>query len=334
MELSRRAVMAGLAAVGCPLTPSQAGQDGLAPPKPAAGRVERFDALVPRGARLRRLAGGYAWCEGPVWAPAFGGFVFSDVKANREHVIDPATGTVRTLREPSGFANGHAVDRAGRLVVCEHGGRRVSLTGKDGVNRMLVESYQGRRFNSPNDVAVKSDGTIWFTDPVFGLKSPAEGGGGRMELPGAFVYRFDPATGGIDAVAKEAGQPNGIAFSPDESVLYVSDTARSLEQGSNGHAILAYDVGADGKLSGRRVFAEIDPGVPDGFALDVKGNLFTSAGDGVHILSPEGEELGRIPTPRTAANLAFGGVHGSTLLICAMDTVYSMELATRGAAII
>jgi gluconolactonase len=347
MRLSRRSVLAGIAVASClPAYAREAFGEGRAGkldeaaylPRAGSGDgmrdakiEERFHALVPRDACLRRVADGFEWCEGPVWAPAFGGLVFSDVRANQEYVFTPETGSLRTLREPSRFANGHAVDRYGDLVACEHQGRCISLTGPTGGSRVLADSWRGMRFNSPNDVVVKSDGSIWFTDPQFGLRNPQEGGQGQAEMPRSYVFRFDPIQNRVDAVTDAIDQPNGIAFSPDEAVLYVSDTSRSLTvPGESEHSIFAFRVSPNGTLSNRQLFATVSPGVPDGFAVDTRGNLFSSAGDGVHVFSPRGAMLGLIPTPKTAANLAFGGRDGRTLYICASDALYAIDLATRG----
>ena len=231
---------------------------------------------------------------------------------------------------PSDFANGHTLDHDGTVLACQHGTRRVARYERDGSRTTIVDRYQGKRLNSPNDIVVASDGAIWFTDPPYGIVSDREGYTAESELGHCYVFRFDPASGDLAIVSDDLIDPNGLAFSPDERTLYVSDTSSGrVENGF--HHILAFDVVDGRSLANARVFAEIDPGAPDGFRVDVEGNVWTSAGDGIHVLTPDGTELGRILLPEPAANCQFGGPDGRTLFITATSTLWSIEVGIRGA---
>ncbi|MBI4220098.1 MAG: SMP-30/gluconolactonase/LRE family protein, partial [Chloroflexi bacterium] len=235
------------------------------------------------------------------------------------------------FRKPCGYTNGHTRDRQGRLVSCEHGGRRISRTEPDGKVVTVVDNYKGKRLNSPNDLVVKSDDTIWFTDPPYGILSDREGHKAESELGKNYVFRFDPGKGDLRIAADDFDKPNGIAFSPDEKVLYVADTGRSHRQ-DGPHHIRSFNVGRDGKLSNSRVFAEVEPGMADGFRVDTQGNVWTSAGDGIHIYNPAGVRLGKIHVPeRAVANCTFGGPNRTTLFITATTSLYSIEVSARGA---
>ena len=277
-----------------------------------------FASIVPATSQVVLLAGGMAFTEGPVWRKERGGYlVFSDIPANELKQWSEKAG-LRTFRPASNNANGNTVDRQGRLVTAEHSGRRISVTEADGTLTTVVDRYNGARFNSPNDVVVKSDGTIWFTDPPYGLPQ-----GQAKEQPGNFVYRFDPKSGETSVVAREIDMPNGLCFSPDEKLLYVADSGKTKQ-------IYAFDVEKSGVLSGGRVFAVIDKGGPDGIRCDSKGRLFSSAGDGVQIFSTNGVRLGRIIVPESPANLAFGGEDMKTLYITARKSLYAIRLNTAG----
>jgi gluconolactonase len=290
----------------------------------------RFHDLVPRSARLDRLMSGATWAEGPVWLPADGSVVWSDVPNDRLLRWSP-TGDSGVIETGAGFQNGHALDPDGRLLACEQGERRVSRQTTTGAWETVVDRIEGRRLNSPNDVVVKSDGSIWFSDPPYGIVSDWEGHRAEPELDGNFVFRFDPATGTVEVATGALEEPNGLAFSPDESVLYVSDTSAVLRRdGSGNHHIVAFDVIAGHSLANPRIFAVVTPGVPDGFTVDMHGNVFTSAGDGVHVLSPDGSRLGTIPIPERVGNCTFGGVAGDRLFITASTSLYAINLATRG----
>ena len=289
---------------------------------------KRFRALTLPIAKVERLHDGCRWAEGPVWFGDAGHLVWSDIPNNRMLRWTPDLG-VSVFRADSKFANGNTRDRQGRLVTCEHGGRRVTRTEPDGSITVIADRHQGKKLNSPNDVVVKSDGSIWFTDPDYGIMSDYEGYKAEREQAGCFVYRVDPASGAVEVVADDFVKPNGLAFSPDESILYIADSGRSHDP--NGpHHIRAFAV--DGKkLKNGRVFAEIEHGVPDGFRLDVEGNLWTSAQTGVECWSPEGARLGRIKIPEMVANLTFGGPRRNRLFIAATTSLYAVFVAATGA---
>jgi len=225
---------------------------------------------------------------------------------------------VTTFRKPSRNANGNTVDRQGRLVTCEHTGRRVSLLDGDGAVRTLADQFDGKKFNSPNDVVVKTDGTIWFTDPDYGL------GRNPRELDGCWVFRFDPKTKNIRVVAKDFDKPNGLCFSPDEKRLYIADSGKA-------HHIRVFEVQSDGAAADSRVLCVIQPGVPDGIRCDADGRVWSSAGDGVQVFNPSGELIGKILVPEPPANLCFGGADGKTLFITARTSLYSIPVRVRGA---
>jgi gluconolactonase len=266
--------------------------------------------VLPAGAKVEKLAGGFSFIEGPVWTPEDGGYlIFSDINANRLIRWSPRTGAT-TFRSPSGQANGNARDAEGRLITCEHADRRVSRTESNGTVVALVDRFDSKTFNAPNDVTVKSDGTIWFTDPNYGL--------GQTQ-PGRYVYRFHPSNGNatVTALVTNFDQPNGICFSPDETRLYIADSGGP-------HHIRVFDVLPDNTLTTGRVFAVINPGVPDGMRTDAAGRLFSSAGDGVQIFGTNGALLGKVLTPETAANLCFGGASNEMLFITARTSLYGV----------
>ena len=278
-------------------------------------------------AKVERLHTGTRWAEGPVWFGDHRCLIWSDVPGNRMLRWDEETGAVSEFRRPSANANGNTRDRQGRLVTCEHGSRRVSRTEHDGRVVTLADSFQGKRLNSPNDVVCKSDGSIWFTDPSFGILGWYEGAKAEPELP-TNVYRAD-ATGEISVAMEGINQPNGLAFSPDESILYV------VESRSVPRKILAFDVAKDG-LANRRVLFEAGPGTPDGFRVDIDGNLWCGWGmgsdglDGVHVFNPEGRLIGRVDLPERCANVCFGGVHRNRLFMAASTSLYSLYVNTQG----
>jgi gluconolactonase len=225
-----------------------------------------------------------------------------------------------TFREDSRNTNGNTRDRENRLISCEHSARRVTRTEEDGTITVLADRFDGKRFNSPNDAVVKSDdGSIWFTDPTYGTPK-----GAAKEVDGRYVYRIDPQTKRVTKVAHGFDQPNGLALSPDEKKLYVADSGKPRN-------IRAFDVNDDGTLSGGGVLCVIDNGAPDGIRCDERGNIWSSAGDGVHVFAPDGKRLGKIPVPETPANLCFGGADGKTLFITARTSLYSIETNVRGA---
>jgi gluconolactonase len=290
-----------------------------------AEQPAEFARCVPADAKVAKLAGEMMFIEGPVWIKAGGFLVFSDIPKDELKQWAPSGG-VTTFRAPSRNTNGNTVDAVGRLISCEHTGRRVAVLEKDGTVKTLVDSFEGRKFNSPNDVVVKSDGTIWFTDPEYGLKTnPATKKKEGKEQPGNFVFRHDPKTGRTTAVVKDFVQPNGLAFSPDEKKLYVADS------GAPRH-IRIFDVKADGTLGGGRVFCTIDQGGPDGIRVDQAGRVWSSAGDGVQIFGLDGRLIGRILVPESPANLCFGGEDGKTLFITARKSLYSVRILVTGAS--
>ena len=282
-------------------------------------------------AKVERLGTGYRWAEGPVWFGDGRHLLWSDVPGNRMYRWDEETGTVSVFRKPSNYANGNTRDRQGRLVTCEHGGRRVSRTEPDGRIVTLAGEFEGRRLNSPNDVVCKSDGSIWFTDPTFGILGWYEGAKAEPELP-MNVYRLD-ASGNLSVVAEGINQPNGLAFSPDESILYL------VESRSVPRRILACDVVGGAKLTNRRVLIDAGPkGTPDGFRVDLDGNLWCGWGmgeaglDGVHVFNPDGHLIGRIDLPERCANVCFGGVHRNRLFMAASTSLYALYVNTQGVA--
>lgn len=288
----------------------------------------RFRSLTVPNATLEVLHDGSRWAEGPVWFNDGGYLVWSDIPNNRMLRWTPEHG-VGTFRANSNFSNGNTRDREGRLVTCEHGARRVTRTEPDGSITVIADSHRGRRLNSPNDVVVKSDGSIWFTDPPYGILSDYEGHKGEQEQDGCFVYRVDPATGAIAVVADDFAKPNGLAFSPDESRLYVADSGLSHDE--NGpHHIRGFDVTAANGLRGGEVFVEVSPGLPDGFRFDAEGNLWSSALDGVRVFDPEGNPLGRIKLPQMVSNLTFGGPKRNRLFITSTHTLCSVFVAVSG----
>jgi gluconolactonase len=290
---------------------------------------ERFRYMMQGNAWVEKLHGGMLWAEGPVWFADGQYLLWSDIPNNV--ILQYAEGLgVRVWRHPSHNTNGHTRDREGRLVSCEHGGRRVSRTEHDGSYTVLVDRYKGKRLNSPNDVVVKSDGTIWFTDPPYGILSDYEGKKTKSAIGANYVYRFDPKTKSLTVVADDFDKPNGIAFSPDEKKLYVADTGGSHDP-DGAHHIRVFDVIDGRKLARGRVFAEISPGLADGFRLDTDGNVWTSAGDGVHCFSPRGELLGKILVPEVVSNVCFGGPKRNRLFITATTSLYAAYVCQVGA---
>jgi gluconolactonase len=288
----------------------------------------RFAHLIQPSAALERLWTGGRWTEGPVWCGDGQYVLFSDIPNDRMLQWVEGLGT-RAFRAPSNYSNGNTRDREGRLVTCEHSRRLVSRTEPDGRITVLVDRYEGKRLNSPNDVTVKSDGTIWFTDPPYGILSDYEGHKGESEIGACNVYRLDPASGALSVVMGDFVRPNGISFSPDEKTLYISDTSITHDPGGN-HHIRAFDV-IDGKrLANARVFAVVTPGFADGFRCDTQGNVWTSAGDGVHCYAPDRTLLGKILVPEHVSNLCFGGLKRNRLFITATTSLYSVFVAANG----
>jgi gluconolactonase len=289
---------------------------------------ERFRYLTLGNSWVEKLYTGTLWAEGPVYFADGNYLVWSDIPNNR--MLRWAGGHVSVFRDFSNNSNGNTRDRQGRLITCEHGARRVTRTEPDGSITVLVDQFQGKKLNSPNDVVVKSDGTVWFTDPPYGILSDYEGHFAEGEYGGCYVFRFNPATGALDAVVEDFNKPNGIAFSPDESKLYVVDTGRSHSPDGE-HHIRVFSVDNQGRLSGGEVFAEVSPGIPDGVRVDLHGNIWTSAGDGVQCYAPDGVCLGKITVPEPVSNLTFGGEKRNRLFITATTSLYAVYVATTGA---
>jgi gluconolactonase len=294
-------------------------------------------ADVARGATpLQRLATGAVWSEGPVWLRETGALLWSDIPNNRMLSWHPQQG-MTVWRERVEFTNGHVREVGGALLHCSHGQRAIVRTRFDAqmqplADEIVVDRYQGRRLNSPNDIIVKRDGTIWFTDPPYGILSDHEGHQAESELGDCYVFRFDPASGALRIASDFVVEPNGLAFSPDESVLYVSDTSAAVRtDGCGHHHIVAFDVVAGQDLANPRVFAVVNPGLSDGFRVDVHGFVYTSSADSVQVYHPDGSRIGRIPVPEKVGNLVFGGAAGDELFICASTSLYHLRLNTRGA---
>jgi gluconolactonase len=291
---------------------------------------DRFRRLIAASAHLETLWTGARWSEGPAYFAAGRYLVWSDIPNNRMMRWDETDGSVSVFRQPCHNTNGHTVDREGRLVSCEHQTRCVARTEHDGSRTVLVDRAGDKRFNSPNDVVVKSDGTIWFSDPTYGIDSDYEGDAAPSEIGASHVYRYDPASGACAAVTTDFVKPNGLAFSPDERLLYIADTGASHVKDGPRH-IRRFSVGDDGRtLGGGEIFATCHPGFFDGFRLDVAGNVWTSAGDGVHCYAPDGALLGKINVPEVVANVCFGGPKRNRLFICGTTSLYSIFLATSG----
>lgn len=290
----------------------------------------RFTACVPHAERVQRLWTGGRWCEGPAWFAAHRSLVWSDIPNDRMLRFDEVNNTVGIFRQPAQNSNGNTVDREGRLITCEHLNRRVVRAEHNGTLTVLAERWQGKRLNSPNDVVVRSDGSIWFTDPSYGILSHYEGWRSESEIGACHVYRIDPATGAVERVADDFIKPNGLAFSPDEATLYVADTGASHDPDGPRH-IRALHVSADGRrLESSRVFAQCTHGMFDGFRVDDEGRLWCSAGDGVHAYDPDGTLLGKIRLPEVVANVCFGGPKRNRLFMCATSSLYAVYLNTTG----
>jgi gluconolactonase len=300
-------------------------------PDPAVRALRpEFDKYRLPLASVERLATGCRWSEGPVYFGDARCVLWSDIPNDRILRWDEDTGAVSTYRKPSNNANGNTRDRQGRLVTCEHRGRRVVRTEYDGAITVLMDRHEGKRLNSPNDVVVASDGAVWFTDPVFGLLGYYEGEKAESELPPA-VWRLDPQSGRASVVADDIAAPNGLAFSPDERTLYVvasRDTPRK---------ILAYDVVDGTRVANRRVLIDAEGGTPDGFRVDVDGNLWCGWGmepelDGVRVFNRQGEPIGQIALPERCANLCFGGRWRNRLFMAASHGLYALYVNTQGVA--
>jgi gluconolactonase len=299
-------------------------------PDPAVRVLDpRFDRCRLHNAAVEQIATGFRWAEGPVWFGDHRCLVWSDIPNNRMLRWDEATGAVTVFRSPSNYANGHTRDGQGRLISCEHLTRRVTRTEHDGSITVLIDRVDGRRLNAPNDVVVASDGSVWFTDPGYGIMSNYEGRKAAFELPPA-VYRLDPDQGRAEPIVQDLERPNGLCFSPDESRLYVVDS------GSEPRSIHVYDV-VDGRVGAGRRFVDMSPGSSDGIRCDTDGNLWAAAGgggdgyDGVHVFAPDGTVIGQIVLPEVCANLCFGGNARNRLFMAASRSIYAVYVNATGA---
>jgi gluconolactonase len=288
---------------------------------------DSFRAMVLPNAPLEVLAEGFRWLEGPVWFADHECLYVSDIP-NDQVLRWTEHGNVSVFRRPSGFANGHTRDTQGRLIGCSHQNRCVTRLELDGTWTVLASHYRGKRLNSPNDIVCRSDGSIWFSDPPYGISTDYEGGKQDAELPPT-LYRLDATSRELVAAADDFDGPNGLAFSPDEKVLYVGETGRQFDPEPHQY-IRRFDVAADGRLSGGDRFYKVDPGFADGFRTDEQGNIWSSAGDGVHCISPQGELLGKVLTGSVVSNLAFGGRNRSRLFICASQRLLAIYTNVRG----
>lgn len=283
---------------------------------------------------LEQLHTGCRWTEGPAYFPAGRYLVFSDIPNDRLLRWDETTSVVGVFLQPAGYANGHSVDRRGRLLSCEHGHRRVTRTEPGGSVTVLADAYDGKRLNSPNDLVERADGSVWFTDPAYGIDSDYEGHRAESEIGACHVYRIDPVTGQVAIVADDFDRPNGLAFSADERQLYITDSERrhirlfSVTKGD----VTTDDVTAGDRLEGGAVFATCDAGTFDGIRLDSAGRIWAAAGDGLHCFDPDGTLIGKLRVPETVANLEFGGPQRNQLFICATTSLYSIRVNVTGVA--
>jgi len=310
----------------------------VAYPDPAVRVIDpRFAKYVVGNAAVERLYTGTRWSEGPVWFGDGGYLLWSDIPNNRMLRWMEATGEVSVYRSPSNYSNGNYRDRQGRLLTCEHDSRRLTRTEYDGTITVLMDGFQGKKLNAPNDLAVHSDGAIWFTDPGYGIMSDYEGHKAAFELP-AVVYRLDPKTREATVVASDMAKPNGICFSPDEKLLYIVDTGVP-KQSSDPHPIRVYDVVDGVRLKNGRLFVNMAPGSSDGIRCDVDGNVWSAAGwagngyNGVHVFAPDGTKIGAIELPETCANLCFGGAKKNRLFMAASQSLYALYVNTQGAQV-
>jgi gluconolactonase len=305
-------------------------------PDPAVEVVDpRFAKYVVINAAVEHLYTGTRWAEGPVWFGDGGYLLFSDIPNNRMLRWLEDTGEVSVFRSPSNYSNGNSRDRQGRLLTCEHDSRRLTRTEHDGTITVLMDHYQGKPLNAPNDLAVHSDGAIWFTDPGYGIMSDYEGHKAKFELP-TNVYRLDPESRDVTVVATDMTKPNGICFSPDEKKLYIVDTGPMGDTHAV-HPIRVYDVEDGKRLKNGRLFVDMSPGTSDGIRCDVDGNVWSAAGwgpagfNGVHVFAPDGTRIGKIHLPETCANICFGGAKKNRLFMAASQSLYSLYVGTTGA---
>jgi gluconolactonase len=336
MAMSRRKFLAAGSATGALAALPQAfaqWQPSQRYPDPLIRILDAsFTKYRVNAAKVEKIASGLRWSEGPVWFGDGRYLLWSDIPNNRIMRWEEETGAVSVFRKPSNNANGNTRDRQGRLLTCEHDARRVTRTEYDGSITVIADRFDGKPLNSPNDIVCKSDGSIWFTDPPFGILGYYEGRMAQPELP-TNVYRWDHQSKKLSVVAGDINRPNGLAFSPDESKLYI------VEAGLTPRVIRIYDVVGASKLSNSRTLITAEPnGTPDGLRVDVDGNLWCGWGmgaeglDGVAIFNPDGKLIGRIDLPERCANLCFGGLHRNRLFMAASTSAYSLFVNTQGVA--
>jgi gluconolactonase len=304
-------------------------------------------ALLPQDAALEKVCDGFTWTEGPAWIPARGVLRFSDIPGNRVLEHTESDGTTVEVSTEAEYTNGRTLGLDGSILECSHGRRAIQIDGAASSARggsdsgyspeILVDRFGEARLNSPNDVVVKSDGTVWFTDPSYGIKRPVEGHPGEEEYGDRYVFRFDPADGSLVPAVIDVEAPNGLAFSPDESVLYVADSSidppdQPDPERPGGHSIHAYDILGGRHAKNGRPLVDVSPGLPDGFRVDTEGRIWSSSLSGIQIFTPDGEKIGDIPVPEKVANLCFGGPDGRTLYICASTSIYRIRTNASDAA--
>jgi gluconolactonase len=329
------ATAAGLAAEALALGRDWKDPASVRYPDPEVVVVDpRFAKYKVGNAVIERLWTGCRWAEGPVWFGDGRYLLWSDIPNNRILRWTEETGKVSVYRQPSNYSNGNTRDKQGRLITCEHDSRRVTRTEHDGTVTVLMDRYQGKRLNAPNDAVVHSNGSIWFTDPGYGIMSNYEGHVAEFELP-ANVYRLDPTTGEATVVATDFAKPNGLCFSPDESKLYIIDTGQPPDKP---HPINVYDVVEGKRLANGRLFFDMGKGVADGIRCDVDGNIWAGASggegyDGVHVIAPDGKLIGKILLPEVCANLCFGGAKRNRLFMAASQSLYAVYVGTQGAQV-
>ena len=289
-----------------------------------------FEDCIIGHAKIERLWSGGRWVEGPAYFPAGRYLIWSDIPNNRMMRWDETDGSVSVFRDPSNNSNGHTVDQQGRLISCEHLSRRVIRTEFDGTLKVIADRYRGDRLNSPNDVVVKSDGSVWFTDPSYGIIMDYEGARAESEIGACNVYRWDPESQEIESMATDYVKPNGLAFSPDETALFITDTGGTHEADGPRH-MRRHSIGADGKTLGAgEVFATSTAGFFDGFRIDTGNRNWTSAMDGIHCYDSAGTLIGKILIPQIVSNVCFGGLRGNRLFITATTSLYAIYLNVNG----
>ena len=320
------------------LATDQVRQAPVAYPDPAVEVMDpRFAKYKVGNAAVERLYTGTRWAEGPVWFGDGRYLLFSDIPNNRILRWLEDTGEVSVFRSPSNYSNGNFRDRQGRLITCEHDTRRVTRTEHDGTISVLIDRFQDKKLNAPNDLVVHSDGAIWFTDQGYGIMSNYEGHKAAFELP-CNVYRLDPQTREATVVASDMDKPNGLCFSPDEKKLYIVDTGVPKHP-DDPHPIRVYDVVDGVRLKNGRLFVNMAPGSSDGIRCDRDGNVWSAAGwgaedfNGVHVFAPNGTLIGKIHLPETCANLCFGGAKKNRLFMAASQSLYAVYVGTEGAQV-